>query len=168
MEHYVSMLYFPSIRLSVFPSVHHILQVPHCVQRPAKPYPFSNKYHVLQCPHDVDVHLLFISRRAEGPGWEILKCPPSIHLSVRHVYFRTVTRTRIDVFSVGSQNKIMFYSRFWKNNSFSFHVLFAFYSISNIFRKNYFFQGGGGVFLSKIKKISFCVFFAFYAIATVL
>ena len=54
---------------------------------------------------------IVISRRAKGPGWEILQCPPSvcpsvclsirlsIHLSVSFS-FRTVTRKRIDVFSL--------------------------------------------------------------------
>ena len=39
------------------------------------------------------------------------------------------------------------------NNSFSFHVFFAFYAISNIFRKNYFFSGGGGGGRVSRKKI---------------
>ena len=51
----------------------------------------------------------------------------------------------------------------YKNNYFSFHVFFAFYDISNIFR------GGGGV-KNKLKKnnsFSFHVYFAFYFISNI-
>ena len=46
--------------------------------------------------------LFVVSRRAEGPGREILQHPPSVHPSVRPsgtFNFRTVTQKRIDVFS---------------------------------------------------------------------
>ena len=50
----------PSVRLSVRPSVHHVLGVQLCVQRPAKTMPFQQIImHALQCQHDLDVHLLF-------------------------------------------------------------------------------------------------------------
>ena len=45
-----------------------------------------------------NVFSVFISGRAEGPGREILQCPPSVCLSVTFS-FRTVTRKRINVFS---------------------------------------------------------------------
>ena len=50
----------PSVLPSFRPSVHHVLGVPLCVQRPAKSMPFQQIImHVLQCQHDLDVHLLF-------------------------------------------------------------------------------------------------------------
>ena len=77
-----------------------------------------------------------ISRRVEGPGREILKCPPSVCLSVTFS-FRTVTRKCIDVccivFYIGMLFE--FCMNFFVNNIF-FPVFFAFYAISSIFISN--------------------------------
>ena len=58
------------------------------------------------CSHFDTYCLFIISRSAEGPGREILQCPPSVRLSVCPsacpsvtFSFRTVTQKRIDVFS---------------------------------------------------------------------
>ena len=120
--------------------------------------------------------ILVISRGAEGPGWEILQRPPSVHPSVCpsvHLSvtfsFRTVTQKRIDVFSrccivfdiYGmlfdffmiflniEKNKITFFFSI-------FHVFFAFHAICNIKKnwcKNQFFLISRFMLFSTLKTI---------------
>ena len=50
----------PFFRPSYRPSVHHVLGLPLCVQRPAKTKHFQQIImHALEFKHDLDVHLLF-------------------------------------------------------------------------------------------------------------
>ena len=84
------------------------------------------------------VSYLIISHRAEGPGREILQCPPPPP-SVRPVTFsfRTVTRKRIDVFS----------RNFAGTCTMSWGVLYSFWYWWNVVE----------FFLETLFLISFCV-----------
>ena len=108
------------------------------------------------------IFCLIISRHAEDPGWEILKCPPSVCLSVTYS-FRTVTRKRIGVFfsklyryvhhvmgvccTVFDIDGMLFDFLWIFEFVFSFHVFLAFYAISNIFWKKNPWGGEGNFFV---------------------
>ena len=86
-------------------------------------------------------YILEISRRTEGLGRKILKCPPVSHVSLSHC--NTKMHCCISSRLCRYLHHVMG-EFFFKNKKISFQVFFEFYAISTIFSKNKNLWGGGG------------------------